>query len=62
MTRFETFTCPECDHDHACPIIADEFGEFAEAPAACEACGAEFDDAPAVDERRAERQQMGISD
>jgi hypothetical protein len=54
--------CRECDHEHECPVVQDEFDDWVDAPDTCESCGVELDDSgPSESEcRAAERQQMGI--
>ncbi len=60
-----TYTCPECDHDHDVVVVRGEYPEddYAEFPECCEACGEVFDHVDSVDaERKAERRQMGITE
>lgn len=61
MNRTTSFYCPECDHEHVVEIIQDEFSDYAELPERCEACGEDFDAIGEPDDRRRERQQMGIT-
>ena len=39
MNRTESVWCPECDHEHECPIVSDEFEDYTDVPDVCEACG-----------------------
>lgn len=38
--KTESVWCPECDHEHECAVVSDEFEDYPEVPDACEACGA----------------------
>lgn len=56
-------TCLDCDFDNGCEVVSDEYGEYADAPEVCEACGVSLaDDGPGeASLARSERQQMGIA-
>lgn len=38
--KTESVWCPECDHEHECEIVSDEFEDYPLVPDNCEACGA----------------------
>lgn len=40
MAKTESVWCHECDHEHECPIISDEFEDYTDVPEGCEVCGA----------------------
>lgn len=54
--------CLECGHSHDVVIVRGEteWQDYAEAPAECDACGAEIGGGPNDGGGREERRQMGI--
>jgi hypothetical protein len=41
MAKLESVWCPECDHEHECPVVCGEWegDDDVEIPDECEACG-----------------------
>jgi len=53
--------CRECDHEHECEVVSEEYDEWVDVPDVCEACGEPLRDGGLSDDalRGFERRQMG---
>jgi hypothetical protein len=50
MKKTESVWCLECDHEHECEVVFDEFEDYLAVPSECEECGGPLDGGPS--ERR----------
>jgi len=49
--KTKSIWCRECDHEHECEVVSDEFDDWVDVPDACENCGETLVDSVGPDKR-----------